>query len=262
MSCLTGQGVWIVGAGFLGRELAALCVTAGARVVTIDAVAAADVVGDAADPATLQAAYKLAEPRFIFCCMATRGGDAAAYRRCYADVVAVLLHEAPAAHVLFCSSVSVYGSALAAELTESVPAVPGSERARVLLAAEHAVLQAGGTVARLAALYGENRCELRRRHLAGEPQLPGPPERVLNYVHVQDATRALLLLAEQGDAGIYNVCGASFTKAAAYAALERASGVPICAEAAPATKRGGVCVPVSSARLRALGWQPRPFFSS
>lgn len=261
MSRLTGQGVWVVGTGFLGRELAALCMAAGARVVTIDAVAAADVVGDAADPAVLHTAYQLVEPGYIFCCMATRGGDAAAYRRCYAEVVASLLREAPAARMFFCSSVSVYGAAVAAELTESVPVMPGSERTRVLLEAEQTVLQVGGTVARLAALYGENRCELRRRHLAGEPQLPGPPDRVLNYVHVQDAARALLLLAEQGAAGIYNVSGVSFTKAAAYAALERTSGVPICTEVAPATKRGGVCVPVSSARLRALGWQPRPFFS-
>lgn len=260
MSRLTGQGVWVVGTGFLGRELAALCMAAGARVVTIDTVAAADVAGDAADPAVLHAAYQLVEPGYIFCCMATRGGDAAAYRHCYAEVVAALLREAPAAHVLFCSSVSVYGAAVAAELTEAVPVAPAGERARVLLAAEQAVLQAGGTVARLAALYGENRCELRRRHLAGEPQLPGTPGRVLNYVHVQDAACALLLLAEQGAAGVFNVCGASFTKAAAYAALERISGVPAGAEVAAPTKRGGVCVPVSSARLRALGWQPRPFF--
>ena len=260
MSRLTGQGVWVVGAGFLGRELAALCRVAGACVVTIDATGGADVVGDAASSATLQAAYRLAVPKFVFCCMATRGGDAAAYRRCYADVVAALQGAVPAARLVFCSSVSVYGAAQAAELTEAVPAAPCGERAGILQRVEQRVVLAGGVVARLAALYGEGRCELWRRHLAGEPQLHGSPERTLNYVHVHDAAQALLLLAEKDASGVFNVCGASFTKAEAYAAMARMSGVPAVTVSAPAGKRGGVSVPVSSARLRELGWQPRPFF--
>ena len=51
MSC-TGQVVWILGLGYLGRCLAAQCQAAGARVFTIDvsAAAGADMCADASHP--------------------------------------------------------------------------------------------------------------------------------------------------------------------------------------------------------------------
>ena len=56
---------------------------------------------------------------------------------------------------------------------------------------ERRILSFGGCVARLVPLYGPGRCELLRRHIAREPKLAGPPERVLNYVHVEDAADAI-----------------------------------------------------------------------
>ncbi len=257
MSQLAAARVWVVGHGFLGRELAAACRAQGAAVLTLDPAAPADVCGAAADAATL--ARELLEPTLIFCCMATHGGTAEQYRACYLDTVQTLKQQCPAAEIIFCSSISVYGDCGGEEVTEQTPPRATGERAAVLLAAEQCVLAHGGTVARLAALYGEQRCELRRRHAAGEPQLPGPPERMLHYVHVQDAAAALLLVACL-PAGIYNVCGACFTKAQAYAALVQETGISATAQVAPASRRGGVNACVSADKLLSLGWAPRPFF--
>lgn len=259
MSHLAAERVWVVGHGFLGRELADACRAHGAAVLTIDPAAAADVCGVAGAAATLATARAQSEPTLIFCCVATHGGTAAQYRACYLETVQNLLQTCPAAKIVFCSSISVYGDYRGQPVTEQSPPLATSERAAILLAAEQAVLSHGGSVARLAALYGEQRCELRRRHLAGEPQLPGAPERLLHYVHVQDAAAALVQMAHL-PAGIYNVCGARFTKAQAYAALARETGIPASAEVAPASCRGGVNACVCAEKLLACGWGPRPFF--
>ena len=123
------------------------------------------------------------------------------------------------------------------------------------------MLARGGVVARLSALYGPGRCELLRRHLAGEPKLAGAPERMLNYLHVQDAVAALLVLAQSGESRRYTVCGESFSKAAAYALLERLTGVPAAdADAAP-SHRGCRCDAADSSAIRALGWSPQHTFA-
>ncbi len=259
MMHIGAQRVWVVGHGFLGRVLADACRARGAAVLTIDPAVPADVQGAANDAATLATAWEQGAPSLIFCCMATHGGTVTEYAACYTETVLALLRCCPVAKIVFCSSISVYGDCGGLCVTEQNPPRATTERATVLLAAEQAVLAYGGCVARLAALYGEQRCELRRRHVAGEPQLPGAPDRMLHYVHVEDAAEALLLLARQS-AAIYNVCGASFSKAEAYAALERETGVPVSASVSPASCRGGVNARVSSAELLALGWQPRPFF--
>lgn len=254
------QRVWIVGAGFLGLALADVCRAAGVEVLTIDPHASSDVRGSASESAVLQQALQLLKPQKVFCCMATHGGTVEEYRRCYLDTVQCLTQHVPEAQIVFCSSISVYGNGNREVLTEDAVAEATGERAQVLMAAESAVLESGGIVARLAALYGEGRCELWRRHLAGEPQLHGAADRVLNYVHVQDAADALLLMAQYAVEGIYNVCGACFTKAEAYAQMEHISGIARSEIEAPPTRRGGVVHAVSSAKLRGLGWQPRPFF--
>lgn len=210
------QPAWILGTGFLGSRLRRLLPHA----VGIDCAAPAEVQGDAADPAVLARAAERGMPALIFCCLSTRGGDAAAYRRTYLDAVRAL----PAgAKVVFCSSLSAGQGA--------------SDKAGLLREAETCVLARGGVVVRLAALYGEGRCELLRRHRAGEPRLAGADERRLNYIHVDDAAAALVAAAA-APSGLYAACGDSFTKAEAYALLERVTGIPAVAESAPAGRRG------------------------
>lgn len=260
MSLQPTDRVWVIGGGFLGSKVATACRAAGARVLVIDPAAPADVCGALSDSAVLEAAEGHFLPTHIFCCMATRGGSVEQYRECYLATVQSLSARVPSARIVFCSSISVYGDCGNAVITEQTQPAATTERAAILLEAEQVVLAHGGCVARLAALYDEDRCELRRRHLAREPRLPGPPQRMLHYVHVQDAASALLLLATLPQGGVYHVCGTPFSKQEAYAALAQETGLPPVEEEAPPSCRGMVQGQVSSALLQSKGWYPRPFF--
>lgn len=246
---------WVVGHGLLGAALATSLRCTGTRVLTLDLSTPADVVGDAADEAVLQRALQLLVPQVVFCCQATGGGSPADYRRTYVDVVRRL--TSLNLRVVFCSSVSVYGAASGA-VDEAVLPVEPSERARILLEAESAVSRSGGIVLRLAALYGVGRCEVLRRHLAGEPRLPGQAERILNYVHTDDAVSALILAAQNAAPGsCLNVSGESVRLEELYRQLTAATGVPSAAESAPVSLRGLSDRLIESARLRKLGWKPQ-----
>lgn len=249
---IAGQRVWVIGSGFLGQSLAARCRAAGAAVVTIDVnpAVAADVCGDAVAPATYTRAQQLSGgmPDVVFCCSATHGGSVADYRRCYVGTAQALVLLGLTGRCVYCSSTSVYGTA--------------TERTAALLDAEQLILSGGGCVARLVPIYGSGRCELLRRHLVGEPCLPGAPERVLNYVHVEDAASALLLLAVRAYRGYCDVCGEFFTKARAYEMLEELTGVPaVAAEAAP-SRRSMTTSAIIPHTLRRLGWTPQQNFAA
>lgn len=246
---------WVVGHGMLGAALAASLRCAGARVLTLDLSAPADVVGDAADESVLQRALQLLVPQVVFCCQATGGGSPADYRRAYGDVVRQL--TALNLRVVFCSSVSVYGIASGA-VDEGVQPIEPSERARILLEAESAVRCSGGIVLRLAALYGVDRCEVLRRHLAGEPRLPGADERLLNYLHVDDAVSALILAVQEAVPGsCLNVSGESVRLEELYRQLTEATGVPASDKSTAASLRGLSDRLIECARLRKLGWKPQ-----
>ncbi len=246
---------WVVGHGLLGAALAASLRCAGARVLTLDLSASADVVGDAADESVLQRALQLLVPQVVFCCQATGGGLPADYRRTYGDVVRQL--AALKLRVVFCSSISVYGAASGA-VDETVQPVEPSERAQILLEAESAVCRSGGIVLRLAALYGVGRCEVLRRHLAGEPRLPGKAERFLSYLHIDDAVSALVLAAQKAAPGsCLNVSGESLRLEELYRQLTEATGVPPSEQTALSSRRGLSDRSIECARLRALGWVPQ-----
>lgn len=252
---LTLPGTAVVGTGFLGSRLVAALRAQGRDVVGIDPAAPADLPCAVADlpPDCSGEAFRL-----IFCCMATHGGDAAAYRTCYPDSARVLVRRFPMARLVFCSSLSVYGVTDGRVADEQAPTRSDSPRAALLLQAESTVLEAGGIVARLAPLYGEGRCELLRRHLAGGKRLPGPGNRILNYLHRDDAVAALLCLAERGRGGcLYNVCGESLPHAEAYRLLETCTGVPAATGCAPPSSRGSGNLRPDCGRLCGLGWVPR-----
>lgn len=245
-----GQGVWVIGAGFLGSALAVALRSAGAAVLTIDHTALADLSADATDACALSAGIGRVVPKVAFCCLSTRGGDAAAYHRCYVQSLQALFSVAPAVCPVFCSSVSLYPDTCGEAVDECTPLQHPNARQEVLLQAEKLALMAGGCVARLAPLYGPGRCELLRRHLAGEPRLPGAPGRWLNYLHVDDAVRSLLDIAASGNGGIYNLCSESFTCTEAYALMEQLTGKATAAESAAATVRGSANRLITSCRFR------------
>ena len=246
---------WVVGHGLLGHALADAWRVRGGKVLTLDAARAADVAGDAAEEAVLRAALVQLNPQLVFCCQATGGGDAAAYRRAYTDVVRNLAAVVPHARPVFCSSLSVYGAACGRVDEETCPVSP-SARAAVLLETEQMVQAVGGVVLRLAPLYGGGRCEVLRRHLAGEPTLPGSDDRILSYLYVGDAVSALMA-AISAPSDCYNASGESVRKADLYEGFAAATGVAFSAESAPVSCRGLSDRWVDCSRLRQLGWFPQ-----
>ncbi len=258
---LVGRACWVVGScGLLGSRLLAAAREAGMQVLGLDVAAGAEVQGHAADAALLAAARSRLKPEFIFCCAATHGGDEAAYRATYLELPQALRAACPEARLIFSSSSSVYGGQGGELLTECSPLRATSARARLLQEAEGAVMAMGGQSARLVPLYGGARCELLRRMLQREPELPGEEGRWLNYVHAADAARALLCLAAMPAVPVVNVCAESFTKGEVYAALSALTGLPRVAETAPAGRRGLSDARVSAELLRSLGWRPQVDF--
>lgn len=246
---------WVVGNGLLGQALSENLRRDGARVLTLDAAASAEVEGDAAEETVLRCALSQLVPQVVYCCQATGGGGTEAYRRTYTEVVAALQNVVPAARLVFCSSVSVYGSANGVVREETLPVAP-TARAQVLLETEQAVLSHGGVVLRLVPLYSERRCEVLRRHLAGEPCLPGCGKRMLNYLSVQDALSALRLVTFAPSA-CYNASGESASRDSVYAMLAAVTGIPQSVKCAPVSRRGLSDRRVDCSRLRRLGWNPQ-----
>ena len=250
--------IWVIGAGYLGSTLAEAYRQEGAHVLTIDPAAVANLRGSAADEAVLRHALSRMVPDTVFCCTATYGGNAEDYRKAYLEPALNLDHLLEGTRVVFCSSTSVYAGRGGETVTEDSPVKANSARADILLRAESIVLNSGGVVARLAPIYGDERCELIRRFREGLPCLPGGAERVLNYLHAEDAADALLLLGSQPwlQDGIYNVSGESFSKREIYAQLQEIFGIePETSSSAPSA-RGVSDMRVDCARIRELGWEP------
>lgn len=245
---------WVVGNGLLGGALAGALQECGTRVLVLDPSAPADVVGDAADVSVLRCASALLPPQLVFCCQATGGGSEADYQRTYAGVVGALKDVVPQARMVFCSSTSVYGSAVGEADEDTQPVCP-SVRAQVLLSAESVVLERGGIVLRLAPLYGGKRCEVLRRFLCGAPCLPGKAERLLNYLHVDDAVRALHTAATAAS-GCYNVSGECYCRGDLYALLAEVTGRPVPQHVSSVSRRGLSDRRINCDRLLRLGWRP------
>jgi len=98
--------------------------------------------------------------------------------------------------LVYLSSTSVYAESGGRWVDESAPTAEDDPRAQAMVAAERASLRTGGSVLRCAGLYGQGR-EL-RTNAEG-------PERWLNVIHVEDAARAVgVALRRSGE--VFNVC--------------------------------------------------------
>lgn len=247
---------WVIGVGYLGSRLVTALRARGHAVLGIDCTEAGDVAGDAADARFLSSMVALyGAPARVYLCQATSGGDVAAYAHAYAGILAAVQEVLPEVELIFCSSSSVYGGQGGELVSETSPLLARGERAAILQGVEQIVLNAGGRVARLAALYGRGRSVLLPRYIAGMVPLSGAPERWLNYVHVEDAVAALLLLPD-APAGVYNVSAQSLQKAQLMEMLQGVTTLPLPTQEPPSSRRGGSNQQLSSSKLRQLSWCP------
>ncbi len=253
------RNMLLIGRGYLGAAVATRFSTHGWRVTAVSLTggegATACDVADAAAVARLPRADAI-----VHCAASGRGGGEDAYRRVYVDGCRNLAASFPGVPLLFTSSTSVYGQTDGSTVTEESPTEPLRETGRLLLAAEEAVLGAGGFVARLSGIYGPKRSVILGKFLSGEAVIEEDGRRTLNQIHRDDAAAAVHhLLTGGAEPGIYNVSDSSpLSQRECYEALARIflRPVPPSGPRDLNRKRGWTHKRVSNAKLRATGWEP------
>lgn len=271
----------IAGCGYLGQELARQALATGHGVLALtrtdDSARALRDAGIPALAADLSDAAALAavavecprDPAVVHCAAGGKGGGPDTYRAVYLDGLRNLRTAfAKAARFVFTSSTSVYAQIDGGIVTEDSPALPNRETGRILRETEDETLAAGGTVLRLAGLYGPGRSVLLRQFLADASNIdvrtdpPATPDgRWVNQIHRADAAAALLMAATGAlPPGIYNCADSTpLLQRTIYSTLAARFARPLPPEAAPdaARKRGWTHKRVANTRLCAAGWQPR-----
>jgi len=264
-----GPHVLVAGCGYLGRVIARQLHALGWWEVTgvtrsqasaqaLQAEPFRVTACDICDPVALTALGPF--DAVIHCASSGRGGPED-YRRVYLEGAQNLLATVRPTRFLFTSSTSVYAQNDGSLVTEESIAAPDRETGRILKETETVVLNAGGTVARLAGIYGPGRWALLENFLAGLAVLEGDGGRFLNHIHRDDAATAVTLLFSQTAAtGIYNVSdGSPTTQLEIYTAFAAHFQRPLPPVGPPdlERKRAWTHKQVSNAKLRALGWSPR-----
>ncbi len=195
-------------------------------------------------------------------CASTRGGEADLYRRVYLEGARHLLEHIAAARLLFTSSTSVYAQRNGEWVTEESAAAPEHESGKILVETEQLVRGRGGTVARLAGIYGPGRSAMLNRLLKGEAVADPGNHRFINQVHRDDAATALFALLSREGTGnqVYNVVDDSPVEQSEcyrWLAQRLQRPLPPTGSAAASRKRGTSNKRVRNAKLRALGWTPK-----
>jgi nucleoside-diphosphate-sugar epimerase len=194
-------------------------------------------------------------------CASSRGGGVESYRHIYLNGAHNLLDRFVEAKMLLTSSTSVYAQRDGSWVTEESETKPARETGRILLETEKVVLSRGGTVARLAGIYGPGRSALLSKFLAGTATIDPENDRFVNQAHRDDIASALFLLVngEWHEHQVYNVAdGESISQSDCYRWLAKRLNRPLppIRKSTEQRKRGDTNKRVSNAKLRSLGWTP------
>ncbi len=274
--------ILIAGCGYVGERLADLLCEAGQKVCGLThspasaarlaevkpwRVLACDITDAAAVAQVARTLGADAVEAVVHCASSNRGG-AEVYRAVYLEGMGHLAEAFSQARLVFTSSSSVYAQTDGSVVTEASPAEPDRETGRLLRATEELVLARGGTVARLAGIYGPGRSFLLKNLLEGNATIEGNDGegRSINQIHRDDAAGAIAHLLQHKQAGIFNVCDDQpTTQRECFLWLCPLFNLPLppVTPPNPDRKRGWTHKRVSNARLKAAGWNPRhPSFQS
>lgn len=251
----------LIGHGYLGHAVAEVFRHEGWEVIPVSLSG-----GDGSiscDIGDREAVKGLPSCSLMIHCAASGRGGPDAYRHVYVEGSRNLISAFPGTRFVFTSSTSVYAQTDGSVVTETSPAEPDRETGKLLLEAERITLEcAGGSVARLAGIYGPGRSVILKKFLAGESVMEEEGRRFLNQIHRDDAARALFHIAT-GLAGypgkIFNVSDSTpLTQLDCHEALSKmfSRPMPPSGPRDPNRKRGWTHKQVSSAKLRETGWQP------
>lgn len=250
-----GMRIVIVGAGYLGSQVATELEDAGHDVVRVTRSG-----GDGAlacDVSDSRQVARLPEADAVVHCAASGRGGVDAYRAVYYDGCRFLADRYGGKPLLFTSSTSVYAQTDGSVVDEKSLAEPVRETGRILREAEEMILAAAGGVARLAGIYGPGRSVILRKFLEGSAVIEEDGRRILNQIHRDDAATAVVRLI--GERGIHCVSDSRpLTQLECYQALSAHFGKPL-PPSGPRDlnrKRGWTHKRVSNAKIRSLGWEP------
>jgi len=197
----------IAGAGYLGSEIqtqaaASHQITALTKSGDNDSTPC-----DLSDESQVEALAKnIPTPDTIVHCASSGRGGPEAYQAVFVHGCLNLRKHFPNSHLILTSSTSVYHQTDGSDVDENSPTEPIRETSQLLLEAEKIVITAGGTVARLAGLYGPDRSIIYRKFMDDTATIEEDGRRILNQIHIKDAASAILHLAALKTQGVYNVC--------------------------------------------------------
>jgi nucleoside-diphosphate-sugar epimerase len=209
--------VLVVGAGYLGQRVALRLIAGGRRVFgtarsperarELSALGIEPVLADVCDERSLEA-LTVADLELVVFCVGSDRRAGLPMRAIHVDGLTCVIDRLAgrARRILYTSSSGVYGAHRGAWVDEATLPEPGSDSGRVILEAEERLFKRAGAagleavVVRLAGLYGPGRVVRRALVERGAP-IPGDPEHILNLIHIEDATTAVLAALERGASG-------------------------------------------------------------
>jgi nucleoside-diphosphate-sugar epimerase len=258
----------IVGCGFVGLPLARDFASSGwqAHAITASETSAANLRGESFPVYPLDISEKnnfevLPVRSFdvVIHCASSRRGDAARYAAVFFAGIQNLIATLVYRRLIFSSSTSVYPQTDGSWVDENSPADPPRETGRILRRAEDLVLDSGGTVARLAGLYGPERCAPLKKLLERRAIIEEDGTRIMNMLHQLDAADALLFLARSESTGLFNVVDNEPVTQIdwfRYVCDRLNTPLPPFGPRDENRKRGWTNKRVSNQKLRSLGWNP------
>jgi shikimate kinase len=148
-------------------------------------------------------------------------------------------------------------------VTEESASVPKRETGMILREAEDLAISHGGSVARLAGIYGPDRSVLLKNVLTNKAVIEGGEGegRVVNQIHREDGASALTYLAQRlrvEPGSVFNVVdNEPMTQRTILTAISAMFNAPMAPIGEPnhERKRPYSSKAVSNAKLRALGWE-------
>ncbi len=211
----------VFGAGYIGGAVARAAAARGmevtaltrnlGRAAELNAEGIRTVVADLAGEKWLEAIPAGAD--FVLNCVSSGGGGIDGYKHSYVDgtaQIAAWTRRGRVGTLVYTSSTSVYPQGGGAEIDESAPTEPASERAALLLEAERLSSAAEANrvfILRLAGIYGPDRHLILDTLRLGGP-LPGAGTHRLNLAHRDDIVAAILACFAAPSAvkgGVFNV---------------------------------------------------------
>jgi nucleoside-diphosphate-sugar epimerase len=258
----------VIGCGYIGEGLLRVLSDQGWQTtgLTLSDASAAKlsssglnvIAGDIRKP-NFAAGLKAKSFSLVVHCASSGGGESDSYQPLFENGTRNLFAALQIRHFLFVSSTSVYAQTDGSSVDEFSPTEPERRTGKILRITEDLVLSRGGTVARLAGIYGPGRCVPLARLLAGDAIIEGEGERTMNSIYRDDAVSALLFLARSEPGGIFNVVDdfpVSQLEWFRWVSQRAGKPMPPLGPRDFMRKRAWTNKKVSNAKLRGLGWAP------